>query len=246
MASFTVTQHKDQIALQTAELTLAFSLDDGGLRRLQRAGGSNLIGYGQPQPAIDVQVGLDSTWLADRVFVRHLRHTLHEDGAAVVLEIVIGIGPLMITDRYQITGTLIARTVTVHNVSEDTIRLRGLRLLVPWVRAGELESCRFEAPGSSVRPRVPLRVAAAQRRNVLPRRFFAPGLRFGRAFEQAPDASSGLLAVADPISQETLLCWYVGGTSPADPMVEGNDAAVTLAHEVNCAEPIAGDARMVV
>lgn len=246
MSAFTLTKDYHRISLRTAEVALSFSLDDGGLCALGRIGGINLIGYGALQPAIDVKVGFDATWIAERVFVRHLRHTVCEADNAVVLDIIIGIGPLMITDRFRITGTLIARSVIVHNASEDEIRLRGLRLLVPWVRTGELESGRFEAPGSSVRPQVPLVVAAAQRRGVLPRRYFAPGLRFGRTIEQAPLGGNGLLAVTDQQSLETLLCWYSSDSDPADSFVEGNNTAVTLAHEVTIAEQLAGDSQIAV
>ena len=246
MSAFTLAKNYHRISVQTAEVELSFSLDDGGLCALKRLGGVNLLNHGSPQPAIDVKVGFDATWIAERVFVRHLRHTVREDGNAVVLEIIIGIGPLMITDEFRITGTLIARSVTVHNVSEDEIRLSGLRLLVPWVRTGELESCRFEAPGSSVRPQVPLAVAAAQRRGVLPRRYFAPGLRFNRTIEQAPLGGAGLMAVADQQNGETLLCWYSSASDPADSLVEGNGTAVTFVHEVAIAERLTGNAKITV
>lgn len=246
MPNVIVTQNSETVSFRTAELELAFSTDDGGLRVLRQHGGQNLVGHGVAQPALDVQVGIDGTWLAERVFVRYLRYRASEQNGALDLEIEIGIGPLLITDRYHVTGTLIARSVDVHNVSDDEIRLRGIRMMVPWARVGELESCRFEAPGNSVRARLPLAMAAAQRRGVLPRRFFAPGLRLGRTLEPAPDAGSGLFALYDPHTSESLLCWYSSHEDTADLHVEGNDTAVTLIHEVDAACKIAGDGRLLI
>ena len=110
-------------------------------------------------------------------------------------------------DRYRITGTLIARRISVENVGKDEVRLQGVRLALPWARVGALETCHFDAPGTCVL-RLPLEVAAAQRLDVLPRRFFAPGLRDGRALERAPTQATGLLALHDPQTDEALLCWY--------------------------------------
>jgi glycosidase len=235
MPSFTTSQDHETITLATAEITLAFSRDDGGLRALRRAAGPNLLGYGAGRPAIDVQLD-DRGWLAERTFVRYLSHFVEERDGAVDLVIVIGIGPLKVYDRYRITGTLITRRLSVQNVGEDEVQLRGVRLALPWARVGALESCRFDAPGNSVRPHVPLTVAAELRRDVLPRRFFAPGLRDGRALERAPTFATGLLALHDPQTEEALLCWYYSTVESALPLVEGNDQAVTLAHEIGVAD----------
>jgi hypothetical protein len=235
MPSFTTSQNHETVALSTSEIALAFSRDDGGLRMLRRAGGPNVLGYGTPRPALDVQLD-DRGWLADRTFVRYLSHHIDERDGAVELVIVIGIGPLKIYDRYRITGTLIARRVSVENVGEDEVQLRGVRLALPWARVGALETCRFEAPGNSVRPHVPLAVAAELRRDVLPRRFVAPGLRDGRALERAPTQATGLLALHDPQLDEGLFCWYYSTVESAQPLVEGNDQAVTLTHEIAVAD----------
>ena len=240
MPSFTTSQDRYTVTVQAPEVELAFSLDDGGLRVLRRIDGPNLVGYGEARPSIDVQLG-GRGWLAERVFVRYLRHTVEERENALEVVIIIGIGPLIVYDRYRITGTLIARRVSVENVSEDEVQLCGVRLALPWARAGDLETGRFEAPGNNVRPRVALRVAAAQRRDVLPRRFFAPGLREGRALEPAPTQGPGLLAVYDPLTHEALLCWYYSPVEPALPQVEGNDQAVTLIHEILLADRLASE-----
>jgi glycosidase len=231
MGAFTTSRDLDTFTLNTSELTLVFSLEDGGLRALCRAGGPNVLGYGEPRPSIDVWLG-DRGWLAERTFVRYLHHSADERDGAVELVIVIGIGPLMVYDRYRITGTLLARRVSIENASEDAEQLRGVRLALPWARVGAPESCRFTAPGNSVRPRVPLAVAAEQRRNVVPRRFFAPGLRDGQAFELAPTQAPGLLALHDASGEETLFCWYYSTAEAARPQVDGNGQALTLAHEI--------------
>jgi glycosidase len=233
---FTSSQNRRTIVVRTPEIALEFSLDDGGLRALGRISGPNLIGYGDPRPSIDVQLGVAGEWLAERVFVRYLRHTVEERDGVVELVIVIGIGPLMVYDRYRMTGTLIARRVSAVNVGEDEVQLHGVRLALPWARVGTPELCRFEAPGNNVRPHVPLQVAAAQRRGVLPRRFFAPGLRQGRAIEPAPVQGPGLLALYDLETDETLLCWYHSKVEAALPQVEGNETAVTLIHQIELAD----------
>jgi hypothetical protein len=236
MAHFAVAQDYYQLKITTAQLAIGFSLDDGGLRSLQRLDGPPLIGFGQVRPTFDLKVGRDGAWIAERTMIRYLRHMIDERDQAVELTMVIGLGPLMIYDRYRIHGTSISRRLTINNVSEDEIQLHGVRLALPWVRLGERERCRFEAPGNSVRPRVPLRVAAQLRRDVLPRRFFAPGLRDNQAFEISPLIGPGLLALHEPTLGDTLLCWYTSDTETALPQAEGNDEAITLMHDIDLAD----------
>lgn len=237
--TFTITQERRIVTVRTSHLVLAFSLDDGGLRVLQRVDGPNMLGYGEPIPSIDVQLGVAGEWLAKRVFVRYLRHTIAEHDGAVELELVIGIGPLMVYDHYRLTGTLVARSVRLVNVGEDEVQLHAVRLVLPWVWLDGGGRSRFEAPGNNVRPRVPLSVAASQRREVLPRRFFAPGLREGRAIEPAPVQGAGLMAVYEPETHESLMCWYYGAVEAALPQVEGNDTAVSLVHQIELADWLA-------
>ncbi len=243
MAPFAISRDQDIYTLNAAEITLAFSAEHGGLQRLQRAGGPNLIGYGTPCPAIDIQLD-ERGWLADQIFVRYLKHSVAEQDGAVELVITIGVGPLIVEDHYRITGTLIARHLVIRNVGEDRVELHGVRLLLPWARVGALESCRFDAPGNSVRPHVALSVAAAQRRDVLPRRFFAPGLREGYALERAPTQGPGVMALHDPAIDEALLCWYYSAVVPAMPQVNGNDVALTLGHEVRSADWLYSEERI--
>ncbi len=236
MAPFTITETIRALTVATEHLELTFSKDDGGLTALQLPGAPSVIAYGEPRPTVDVEAGTVGVWLAERVFVRYLNHTVEERDGAVDITMVIGIGQLMLYDRYRITGTLIARRISVRNVGEDALILRRVRVAVPWARIGELRHCRFEAPGNSVRPHVPLSTAADQRRGVLPRRFFSPGIREGQAFEPAPSHGPGLLALHNDHQQETLLCWYYSETEPAQPQVEGNSAAITLIHDLDLAD----------
>jgi glycosidase len=235
MVPFAISRDQDVYTLNTPEIALSFSGEHGGLRSLQRAGGPNVLGYGASRPAIDIHLD-ERGWLADQIFVRYLKHSVAEHNGAIELVITIGVGPLIVEDSYHITGTLIARHLDIRNVGEDRVELRGVRLLLPWARVGALESCRFDAPRNSVRPHVALSVAAAQRRDVLPRRFFAPGLREGYALERAPTQGPGVMALHDPAIDEALLCWYYSAAAPAQPQVNGNDMAVTLVHEVRTAD----------
>lgn len=236
MSRYTTTQDALRFTVCTAELELTFSRDDGRLQVFRRVGGPNLIGFGVPRPMIDLQVGLDGAWLGERMLVRYLSHTIEPRDNDVEINVTIGIGPLVACDRYRVSGTLIIRRVTIENVSEDAIQLHAVRMALPWIRLGDQELCRFEAPSNSVRPHVPLTVAAAQRRDVLPRRFFAPGLREGRALEISPTHGPGVLALHESQLGETLLCWCSSDLEASQPLVEGNDSAVTLIHEVELAD----------
>lgn len=227
-------QTRELFTVTCDDVEIGFSRDDGGLRVLRRRDGPELAGHGEPRPSVDVALG-EQGWLAERAFVRYLSHSVEERGGGVEVVVVIGIGPLIVYDRYHITGTLIARRLTVQNVGEDEVQLRGVRLLLPWVAPG-LAGGRFEAPGNSVRPRVPIETAAELRPGVLPRRFFAPGLRDGRVLEPAPTLGPGLVALHEPADGESLLCWYHGTAEPALPEVVGNGQALTIGHQVELAD----------
>lgn len=244
MPPFTLSRSQDLATLTTPDLALVFSLDDGGLRELRRAGGPNLLGYGRPVPSIDVRIG-DRGWMAGRVFIRYLRHTASEHDGAIELVITIGIGPLMIDDCYHITGTLLTRRLELYNAGEDPVHLRGVRMQVPWACAGALESCRFDAPGNQVRPQVPLLLAARYRRAGALQSLFLPQ-RDEYALERSPSEGPGVLSLHDPASDETLMCWYYGTAGTALPQIEGNDRALMLIHEVELAHWIESDQRAVV
>jgi starch synthase (maltosyl-transferring) len=234
---------RDTILIATPEIELGFSLQDGGLRLLQRPGEPSVLGYAEARPSIDVRLG-DGPWLAEYAFVRYLHHTFQEHADHYELVIVIGFGPLMVRDIYSITGSLIRRSVAIKNVGDDPVRLRGVRLNWPALRIGLLESCRFEAPSSSVRSRISLETATEQRLGVLPRRFFAPGLRDNRAIEPAPLYTPGLMVIHNPEIDQSLLCWYDSQQEPGLAQIQGHDTAVTLQHEVRIAGWLARETQL--
>ena len=232
MTSFTLIQNNDTVTLATAEVELSFSREDGGLRGLRRVGGPNVLGYGNPHPSVDVQVGVDSVWIADRVFVRYLQHSVEERDGGVDLVIVVGIDSLMVYDRYRITGALLARRVSVMNADDDELQLHRVRLALPWACVGHPETCRFDAPGNRLRPRVPLIAAVTTQRELWHYHLLSPETRAELTFEPAPTYAPGLLALHNPQIHEALLCWYHSDTEPAQPSVQSNGRALTLLHDL--------------
>ncbi|HMQ30677.1 MAG TPA: alpha-amylase family glycosyl hydrolase [Chloroflexaceae bacterium] len=227
-----------EVRLRTAQLELGWSRESGALVVLARPGGPNLLGHGPPRPGLDIALGDPGGWTASCSFARYLSHRCAERADAVELTVSVGLGPLRVRDRYTVRGLMVERAAELENVGLDDLRLFGLRLVLPNARVGNAQTCRLDAPANSVRPRVPLAVAAAQRRDVLPRRFFAPGVRGGGALEPAPAQGPGLLALHGGPPEQTLLCWYEAAGAAALPYVEGADGwldAVSLAHEVGLA-----------
>jgi hypothetical protein len=250
--SYSLTESRQRVMLRTDELELAWSCSDGGLRVLRFSEGINLLGHGPEHATVDVAIGDDERWQASSAFVRYLHAKAEESDDGVAVTVSIGIGALTVEDRYLITGSLITRRIVIQNVGDDELRVRGVRLSLPGACVGSPATCRFEAPGNSVRPRVPLQVAAEQRPDVLPRRFFAPGLLDNRALVSAPTQGPGLLALHAGERDETLLCWYYSDVEPALPFVEGNRGtleappapAVTLGHELRLAGWLAAGAEL--
>lgn len=223
------------ILLSTPELELGWSREDGSLVLLRAPDGPSILGHGPAQAALDVALDTPDGWVSRRSFARFLWHRATPCADGVEVLIAIGLGPLKIVDTYHVTPGLVTRQAMLENVGLDDLRVCGLRLALPNARVGDPARCCFEAPGNSARPHVPLAVAAAQRRDVLPRRFFAPGLRGGSALEPAPSQGSGLLVLHDDSLPAALLCWYAGGADVALPYLQGRDGAtdaVTLVHEV--------------
>lgn len=244
MPTVTTNETFRHLTVRVDDLELRWSREEGALCGLRLRDGEQLIGHGPTSPTVDIAIAGPDRWRANYAFVRYLNHKIETFEDAVEIVIVIGIGPLKLYDTYRITGDLIARSVTVENVGLDEVQLWGVRMILPDACVGDAATCRFEAPGNSVRPRVPLDVAADQKPGVLPRRFFAPGLRENRAIESAPSQGPGLLALHAGNHDETLLCWYYSDVEPALPYIEGNKAngnpspnqlAVSLAHEVKLA-----------
>jgi hypothetical protein len=237
---FAQSQTHERFVVSTDALAIGFSREHGGLVHLQRSAGPELAGYGDARPSVDVALR-DRGWLGERSAARYLSHRVAERDDGVEIVLTLGLGPLVVYDCYVLQETQITRHLSIKNVGEDEVALLGVRMQWPWLLAGTRDT-RFEAPGNSVRPRVPLLVAADQRAGVLPRRFFAPGLRFGSAFEPAPSMAPGLLALHNSTSEETLLCWYRSTAEPALPEVVGNGTALTLGHHAELAARLRADA----
>lgn len=232
---FELIETGSELRLRTPELELGWSRESGALVVLALRGAPNVLGHGPPRAGLDVAIGAAGGWTARRSFARFLSHRLAEDEAGLTLTVSVGLGPTIVRDRYRVRGALVERRAELENAGSEDLRIFGVRLGLPNARVGNAQGCRLEAPGNSVRPRVPLAVAAAQRRDILPRRFFAPGVRGGGALEPAPTQGPGLLALHGSPPQQTLLCWYEARADAALPFVEGADGwldAVTLVHEV--------------
>lgn len=207
----------------------------GALMTLQLGDGSDALGHGAESsptlPAVDLAYQpLDAQ-------PRYLSHELADDE----LIIRIGLGPLVLRDRFRASGGLIARRVQVENASGEEVQLTGLRAGLSGVSLGDPVACRFEAPGNGVRPRLPLGAAASQAvsRHVSPDRgsgetginaHFAPGSPYlwGRAFSDAPDVGPGLLVVHNPSIGWSLLTWYVSEVEAGRPWVSGDGVHATL------------------
>lgn len=232
---FELIETGSEVRLRTGDLELGWSRESGAMVVMARRGGPNVLGHGPARPGLDVALGAPGGWTAARSFVRYLSHRAGPAADGVEVVVSVGLGPLKIRDRYTVRGAAVERRAELEHVGPDEQRLFGVRLLLPNARVGNPQACRLEAPGNSVRPRVALAVAAAQRRDVLPRRFFAPGVRGGGALEPAPTQGPGLLALHGGPPQQTLLCWYDSAADAALPFVEGAEGwpdAVSLAHEV--------------
>ncbi len=229
--AYELCEQSDQIILRAESYTLGWSTESGALIRCERNGSPNALGHGPATAGIDLALNSPTNWITAQTFARYIWHRLRQDGDHLVMTIIIGLGPLKIFDHYQIGRDIITRWIEIENVSSDDFRLYGVRLIVPHARVGTASRCTFEAPGNSARPRVPLAIAATQDRNILPRRFFAPGLRGGSAFEPVPVQGPGVLALSDPELPLTLLCWYSSDDEAALPYVQGGQDAVSLAHE---------------
>ncbi|MEM8532173.1 MAG: alpha-amylase family glycosyl hydrolase [Chloroflexota bacterium] len=235
MPTFTVQQDRHSIIVQTPHIDIGFSQEHGGLFLLRTKNQPNVLGHGPSVPTLDVQVGLDGIWLAQRTLVRYLSHTVTERDTAIDIAVMTGIGPLIVYDRYHIVGTLIARRVSVKNVSEEEVQLRAVRLTLPWVCIGEPEACRFEAPGHRVHPHMMVNTALSPIDPTIPH-FFRPVTTDQWALEPAPIVTPGLVALHNPLLPETLLCWYHSEVEPATPSIDGNKNALTVSHEIMLAD----------
>lgn len=217
-------------------IELAFSSLSGVLRTLRGAGWSESVaGWGAPVASVDARLrweGVD-VWLSglhQRLYVDHL-------ASDDLLSILIDLGPLRLDDRYQVMGNLIARRMTVENQGDLELQLTAIRFCLPGVLIGDPADCLFEAPATAVRPRIPMALAAQEDLDIGPSDDFAPAARarWGMALEDAPDATPGLLALHNPVLQQTLMLWYHSDVEEAGPRVAGNGPGLDLWHDSHLA-----------
>lgn len=242
--SYELYEQTDQIILRTARYELGWSTDSGALIVFRRDNGPNILGFGPPVAGVDVAIGSPTNWITAQTFARYIWHRLQilPDGY-LQMTIIVGLGPFKVFDHYLLSDEVIERWIEIENVSGDELRMYGVRLIIPHVQIGSPDRCTFEAPGNSVRPRAPYTIACTQDRNILPRRFFAPGLRGGSAFEPAPTQGAGVMALVNSDLALTFLCWYAGDDEAALPYVQGSHTAVSLAYEIAVAGWLPSDWR---
>ncbi|RME40591.1 MAG: hypothetical protein D6796_17025 [Caldilineae bacterium] len=161
---------------------------------------------------------------------------MEETPDGVAFAVTLTLGPLTLTDRFHLTGSLVERTVRVAAPADAATRrqLHGLRMTLPGAGIGPPAECRFEAPACAVRPRLPLTVAARQS----PQRpgddpHFAPGARsrWQTAINDCPDVTPGLMVVHNPRRSQSLLAWYVSRVEAATALVGGDGQFPDLIHQ---------------
>ncbi|NJM05263.1 hypothetical protein HC891_02055 [Candidatus Gracilibacteria bacterium] len=202
-----------QLTFHSPALIIGWSRETGSLNLLRLPDSENLLAYGAVPPTVDIAVDSADGWLSQRTFPRYLRHRFDQEEGGCTVTIEVGFGPLIIADRYEIVGQQLQREVHLVNTGDDLL-LYGVRLLVPLARIEPADSCCFDAPGNSVRPHVGLAVAATQHRAILPRRFFAPGLRgsqCGRTCARSGARATGAAQRYGAYRVALLVCKYAAG-----------------------------------
>lgn len=232
-STHSITETEKALILNTPAVTLGFSKETGALNLLRLADTDEDWGaHGVPIATVDAR--LDARWLGKEQAARFVTHAVQETADGVKLTVSTALGPLRLHDVYTVIGSLIVRRIGVENGDNSEVQLNGVRLIVPWARIGAPDECRFEAPGTAVRPHLPLKVAAREQLGQPPSDAFAPAARarWGWAMEDAPDCTPGLVAVHNTVRGATLLCWYSSEVEAGSPHVNGNGAAISLIHEI--------------
>jgi starch synthase (maltosyl-transferring) len=219
------------VAFPTPRLQAVFSKATGSLEQLTLRHEGVRLASSPSVPGLDVR--LKDGWLG-----RAYRPTLleAEDGPAG-LTLHIRLGPVIVRDHYAGDGERILRRVQVENATDEEIQLTGVRLFVPGVAIGRAESCRFEAPGTAVRPRLPLPAVPTQQPDASWDAAAAPGAitSWLKALGDAPDVTPGLVAVHHPDLAASLLVWYHSEIEAATPLAFQSEAGIVLGHEIGLA-----------
>lgn len=234
---FKVVEDKHSIALLTDKLVLGWDKAIGALIQLHPADvKENWIGHSTSSPSVELT--LEDTYQLNKTL--YVCHEATVAGDAVCFTLTLRLDDLLVRDTYVVDDWLVERRIAVENTGQQELRLTAVWLNVPGACVGDPEQCLFEAPGNTVRPRVPFRVAARVHRadSAAPCEF-SPGVRWERLFEGAPDSGPGILAIHNPRAQATLMTWYYSEVEPAWPLIDGSDGALTLIHKIGLADWLA-------
>ena len=213
-------------------LWLKIDEEHGGLVQLGLPEGISVVGHGVQKPCLDVQLHHE-TWLTHQYSPQLVHHELDDDR----IKLKVDLGPVQLIEHYLIHETSIKRWIEVENRSDEELQLTGVRLLVPDAQIGDVSACTFEAPGSAIRPRVPFAMASEQLIEGPFPQEFAPGApeRWGRAIEDSPDVTPGLLCVHNHELRQSLLVWYYSEIEAGRPLVFGDGKLPTVGHQIGLA-----------
>ena len=214
----------DPIVLTTPTIEARFSGVTGFLEHLAPRGEDGILTPAAEAPSFDVRLGREG-WLG-----QGHRPVLIDHSADGGWSLVFRLGPIVVRDQYDVSGGGLARHLRVQNVGDTELQLTGVRLLLPGVCIGRPEACRLEVPATAVRPRLPLPSAARFSEGGAWDREAAPGAgdRWGRAMEDAPDTSPGLLCVHNPDLDWSLRTLHHREREAGMPMVYGTGRGGTL------------------
>ena len=213
---------------------LSLDARTGAIAGLRRAGSPDVL----PGPA-RWALAADLAWQPVTGKQRYLQH----DSSADEVSIQLALGPLIMRDTLRINGDLLERRVEVVNSTPDEVQLTGVRMALGGVAVGNPAACLFEAPGNTIRARLPLTSAARQPEKLgcatpqyaaAPDPRFAPGagLRWNQVFGDAPDVGPGLMIVHNPHIQWSLLSWYVSDEQAATPWVTGDGTYAAIGYDL--------------
>jgi starch synthase (maltosyl-transferring) len=206
--------------------------ETGALKGLRLNDGPQMVGHVDPV----VTLAADVAWIGIKDAPTCIGFEVEPEGT---LRIDVRLGPLLLHDRYTPVEGLIERRVMVENTTHTEVQLTGVRMAIGGIAIGDPVECLFEAPANTVKPRIPLKVAASQpvkslvlkkQYGALPDSVFAPGarVRWNTALADAPDSGPGLLVVHNPEAGWSLMTWYVSDVEAGTPWVTGDGTHVTL------------------
>lgn len=229
----------DNIQITLSDYELIFDSESGLLIGLSRAGSPPVLGHGDgPTP-----LGADLAWHPVEAEPGYESHHLEDQAVTVTIRL----GSLTLHDHYTVQNDILARRLRVENTSAEEAQLTGIRMGLRGAAVGEADACLFEAPGNTIRPRLPLAFAASlpgrdsiSNPDVNPASApaeIAPGAEqiFGITLGHAPDFGPGLMVIHNPAARWSLLTWYYSEIEAAAPWVIGDGTVVTMGFDVQLA-----------